>query len=51
MKHLAVIAACCVTFCYAVTILEEAEKLGAKTLVKLIKDAYLTETLSGPGKT
>lgn len=32
------------------TVLELAEKLGAKTLVKLVTDGELADTLSGPGR-
>lgn len=32
------------------TVLELAEKLGAKTLVKLVTDSELADTLSGPGR-
>ena len=32
------------------TVLELAEKLGTKTLVKLVTEGELTDTLSGPGR-
>lgn len=41
---------CCLTFSHAGTIPEEAERLGAKTLVKLVTEAGLADTLSGTGK-
>jgi len=45
-----VFASLFIAFSYgAKTIPEEAEKLGAKTLVNLVKEAGLAETLSGPG--
>lgn len=50
MFYIVFAVVCCLTFCHAGTIPEEAERLGAKTLVKLVTEAGLADTLSGTGK-
>lgn len=49
MISIVLVVVFCMTFCHAGTIPEEAERLGAKTLVKLVTEAGLADTLSGTG--
>jgi hypothetical protein len=45
MFYIVFAVVCCLTFCHAGTIPEEAERLGAKTLVKLVTEAGLADTI------